>query len=137
MDPLKERIYPRVRSYIQSAERRRERISEQHRTPLERYVTYPAYKTLTGFGEWWRGGMERWEGVPRIREKIWETPGARELAKFGTGVVRSRSNGRIRGTDTDRDRVCDTRTQVIPRISAGWQRNNGERDGSGIQRKTF
>ena len=86
---FKERIYPRVRSYIQSAERRRERISEQHRTPLERYVTYPVYKKLTGFGERWRGGMERWEGVPRIREKIWETPVIREWASFGTGVARS------------------------------------------------
>ena len=86
---FKERIYPRVKSYIQSAERRRERISEQHRTPLERYVTYPAYKTLTEFGERWRGGMERWEGVPGIREKIWETPVIREWASFGTGVARS------------------------------------------------
>jgi len=86
---FRERIYPRVRSYIQSAERRRERISEQHRTPLEQYVTYPAYKTLTEFGERWRGGMERWEGVPRIREKIWKTPVIREWASFGTGVARS------------------------------------------------
>ena len=86
---FKKRIYPRVRSYIQSAERRRERISEQHTTPLEQYVTYPAYKTLTEFGERWRGGMERWEGVPRIREKIWETPVIREWASFGTGVARS------------------------------------------------
>ena len=86
---FKERIYPRIRRYIQSAERRRERISEQHRTPLKRYVTYPIYEKLTGFGRWWRGGMERWEGVPGIREKIWETPVIREWASFGTGVARS------------------------------------------------
>jgi len=85
---FKERIYPRIRQYIQSAERRRERISEQHRTPLERYVTYPIYEKLTGFGRWWRGGMQ-WEGVPGIREKIWETPVIREWASFGTGVARS------------------------------------------------
>ena len=88
---FKERIYPRVRSYIQSAERRRERISEQHTTPLEQYVTYPFYKKLTEFGEWWRGGVEHLPSYisPHIREKIRETPGAREAAKFGKGVARS------------------------------------------------
>ena len=86
---FKERIYPRIRQYIQSAEQRRERISEQHRTPLERYVTYPIYEKLTGFGRWWRGGMECLPSAPGIREKIWETPVIREWASFGTGVARS------------------------------------------------